>query len=126
MKFIVFILFLFLTPTLVAQTSIAGKTSFNPALLEGTWIKTDVDSIFGHKSILKFSFTKAKTFEILIMLDNKLKEKYTGIFEIVDQDFIQLKIKNKPNQFFKIIQLSFSFLRLKVKNSDEILDLVRE
>ena len=125
-KFGIILLVLFSSIDILAQTSTSRQVEITPTLLEGTWIVHHVDSTFGHKSSLEFSFTKTGSFTHEYKLDGKIKEKYAGEFKISNTNILILKIAKKPAVSFKVIQLSIDFLKLKEIGAKDIISLTRK
>lgn len=126
MKHLQLILFISLSLSSFGQTKKADKTSFPSTLIEGTWANTYVDSTFGHKTELKYTFTNAGTFSVLYSIDKELKERYVGKYKIKNGNLLELTIRNKPIRYLKIIQVSLDFLSLKEQSGNEPIHFIRE
>ena len=85
-----------------------------------------MDSTFGHKSSLEFTFTKTGSFNHEYKLDGKIKEKYVGKFEISASNVLILKIPKKPSIRLEVIQISLNFLKIKEIGTKDVITLTRK
>jgi hypothetical protein len=126
MKHTLFLISFFISTTLLGQAKNDTLKSFTKEMIVGNWQKGQLDTTFGHTSAYRFSFTKTNTFTLSYAVDKDIKERYEGKYEIVKGNILKLTINKKQIQYFRIAQVSLSFLRL-VHNADkEIIELVRE
>ena len=119
------ILALIVSFTTLGQSNDNGKLKITSNQLAGNWIVHHIDSIFGHKSSLQFTFAKKDSFIYEMTQDGKITEKYFGKFKILNDKNLIIEIPKKHRVNFEIISLIKDNFKIKEVGAKDVITLTR-